>query len=114
MKQYGPKVALVAMIIALAVGVIDAFAIADLTAYSGMISTILVVGGILVGYLNIKDGESVPFLVASLVIAGGAVALAILPKVGGALTIIFGTISLLVVPAALTVALKVVYDKMKN
>lgn len=75
---------------------------------------LLVGGGLVIGYMNIKKGESLPFLVASLVLAGGAAALAIIPAVGGIIQTIFTQVALVTLPAALLVALLVVYKKMRT
>ncbi|MDO8647175.1 MAG: hypothetical protein Q7R70_02045 [Candidatus Diapherotrites archaeon] len=84
---------------------------------AGIIGLVLVVLGLITGFLNVKDKETMPFLVA-------AVALMLTGNVGwnyinflGIGTIldsIMSYIGLFVAPAALIVALKAVYSLAKD
>jgi len=113
-NQIGAVLAVIAFAVALLVGIIEALGILDISMYGGYVTMILVVGGIILGLLNIKGGESVPFMVAALVIAGGAAALSVLPMVGDWVQIIFGRIATLVIPAAIVVALVTAFKKLQK
>lgn len=112
--KLGAILAAIAILVALGVGIIEASGWLDITEYGGIVTTILVVFGIILGLFNIKQKESVPFMVAALVIAGGATALAVLPYVGECVQILFSRIATLVIPAAIIVAIAVAYQKISK
>jgi len=112
-KSMGTKVAAGVILLALLFGILEAVGVIDVTAYVGVVSVILVIGGLAIGIMNIKGAESVPFMVAALVVAGGATALAVLPLVGDAVQIIFTRLALVVIPAAVVVALMTIHKKIK-
>ncbi len=69
----------------------------------------LVVLGVIVGFMNIKDKEIEKFLIASivlLVLSGSAGGLSIIPTIGVYLVGIVQNIAVFVAPAALIVAIK--------
>jgi|GEM_PF-5995387 len=113
-SKFGAVLAAIAILIALGVGIIEATGLLDITEYGNIVTTVLVVFGVFLGLMNIKKGESVPFMVAALVIAGGATALSVLPYVGEWVQIIFGRIAALVIPAAIIVAIAVAYQKLSK
>lgn len=85
-------------------------------AAAGWVSALLVVLGIVVGVLNIKDKEFQPFLVAAiaLLVAGttrfDALNIATLANVGGYLNSIVGNLAVLVAPAAVIAAIKATWS----
>ena len=86
----------------------------DVTA-AGWVSTLLVVLGIVVGVLNIKDKESQPFLVAAiaLVVAGTASFAALntaVPNLGAFLDAVVRNLAVLVAPAAVITAVKATWS----
>ncbi len=87
--------------------------IVPLGAYSSIVISIIVVIGLLVGLINISAKDTIPYLVASVVlvlVAGfGGAALANVSYVGGYLRNILGMLMTLVVPAAIIVSLKELY-----
>lgn len=105
--------ALIAVSLALVAGTVETFGIIDSTKYTMPITVVLVVAGVLIGLMNISDVESQPFMIAVLVIGGGAVALANIPMVGRHVQDIFARIATLVIPAGTIVALKVAWNKIK-
>ena len=74
-------------------------------------TTLLVVLGLIVGFLNVTDKEVTSFLIASvaLVVAGSA-NMATIPSFGTYLQAMLSNITMFVAPAAVIVALKAVYD----
>ena len=79
------------------------------TDLEGWLVLLLVVFGLIVGFLNITEKESTPFLVAAAVLlitgtAGGS--LSIIPAIGDYLESIVSKIAVYVAPAAIVVALK--------
>ncbi len=95
---------------ALIIGVAVGFGIFEIGA---MISTILIVAGLVIGMFNVGAGEKVSIMVASLLIGGGAGILANLPFVGEFIVAILTTLAMVVLPAGLVVAFKVIMDKAK-
>ncbi|MBW2992226.1 hypothetical protein KY345_03350 [Candidatus Woesearchaeota archaeon] len=81
---------------------------ADLIAVN-IVTMILVILGLIVGFLNVTAKETTEFLIATvaLMLAGSA-NLAIIPAIGGYLQAILANIVVFVAPAALIVALKAV------
>jgi hypothetical protein len=87
--------------------------IVPLGTYSSVVVSLIVIIGFIVGFVNIKAKETIPFLIASVVlvlVAGyGVAVLANVAYVGGYLRNILGMLMTLVVPAAIIVALKELY-----
>lgn len=76
---------------------------------------VLVVLGLIVGFLNITEKESTPFLVAAIALmAAGSAQLSLIPRVGEPLSKIIGAITIFVAPAAIIVALKAIKDMAKT
>lgn len=72
---------------------------------------LLVVFGLIVGFLNIKDKDKVPFLVAAIaLIAVSTSGIRSLPYIGETVGSILTYIEYFVTPAAIVVAVKAVYD----
>ena len=109
--ELGQVIGSLAILLAIIVGILEAAGVIEGAAW---ISVVLVIAGIIIGLLNITAAESVPFMLGALIIAGGAVSLAVIPFVGEFVQIIFAKIAAVVVPAAIVVALGTVYDKMKG
>ncbi len=77
------------------------------------VSLILVILGIVVGFLNLKDKEIDKFLIASLVLlalAGTAGGMSVIPIVGIYLAAIVQQVSIFVAPAAVIGAIKAIYS----
>lgn len=70
--------------------------------------------GLIVGFTNISKSEIVPFLVATLAIAGASAIIANLPSVGVMLNIIFRNLAVAAGAIAIIPALKVIYETGKN
>ncbi len=85
-------------------------------AANAWLSFVLVLLGLVIGFINITKKEVVPFLVSAmaLVIVGGAAKLTnidpVIPVLGSVLQGIVTYAILLVAPAALVVAMKAAYD----
>lgn len=77
----------------------------------GTVAIVLVVLGLVVGFLNVEVKETTSFLIAGLVLfLLGAAGLENIPVIGVYLAPIFTNIAAFVAPAAIVVALKAVYD----
>lgn len=74
----------------------------------------LVIIGFLVGLLNITNNEALSFMVAVLVLGATTGLLAIIPAVGGVFEAVLLKITALSLPAAIPVAVKVIYEKAKK
>ncbi|MFC1752597.1 hypothetical protein ACFL96_04290 [Thermoproteota archaeon] len=100
-KKIGQYAFLVGVLLAIIAGII-------VTANPWVV-LVLVVLGVIVGFLNITAKETTEFLVASIaLIAAGAANMAIIPYIGSYLAAILGYITVFVAPAAIVVALKAV------
>lgn len=107
MEKVGELAFLACVVIAVLAGLV--------AATSPWVLVLLVVLGIVVGFLNVSEKETTPFLVASaaLIIAGTASfgpIDSVVPGLGGALDNILNYIAVFVAPAAVLVALKAVYS----
>jgi hypothetical protein len=84
--------------------------------YAQWISAVLVVLGLVVGFLNISSKEVNDFLIAAIAlttIAVSSAGLALIPAFGGFLAAMVNYIAVFVAPAALVVALKSIYEAAK-
>ena len=82
----------------------------------GWIILVLVVLGLIVGFLNIAEIKQTPFLVAAvaLLVTGTAeVSLAVIPQIGHYLQDIIKNITAFVAPAAIVVAVKAIVSLAK-
>jgi hypothetical protein len=111
-NQIGAIIAAIALVLAILIGLLEATGITSFTNYNTAIVITLAVAGILVGIFNIKNSESVPFLVSVLVLAGGVTALAVIPVLGAWLQVIFARLAQILIPAAIVVATTVAWKKM--
>ena len=86
-------------------------------AVQGWLVLLLVVLGLIVGFLNVSERESTPFLVAAaaLLIAGTTGGnLAVIPWIGSKLQAIVQNVAVFVTPAAIVVAIKSVRSLAKD
>jgi hypothetical protein len=96
---------LVAVVLGLVPGMIDA----------GTAAVILVVIGLVIGFLNITEKETNSFLLAGLgLLVGGVAGLNKLPMVGTYVGSILTNIATFVAPAVVIVAVKSMYDLAKK
>ena len=94
------------------IGLIIAVLVGLFVEASGLTVSVLVILGIIVGFLNVTDKETHGFLVASiaLLVAGlSGEFLATIPAIGNLLERILGNFVVLVTPAAIVVAVKAIY-----
>ncbi len=107
MEQIGE----LAFILGVVIAVIGGLAYNYMAEFAGWIPLVLVILGIIVGLLNIKDKETTPFLIASIaLLATGAISTfktinEVVPPLGTILANIFGNIAVFVAPAAVIVAI---------
>ncbi|HLC39646.1 MAG TPA: hypothetical protein VJJ76_02065 [archaeon] len=79
--------------------------------YAGAAALLLVVLGIIIGFLNISEREVSSFLIAAIaLLLTGAAGLDKLPAIGSYIGPILTNISTFVAPAAVIVALKAVFE----
>ena len=81
----------------------------------GLVTLVLVVLGLVVGFLNVSEKEATPFLVASIALLSTGIARESLkvippPMVGDFLASAVGNISAFVAPAAILVAIKAIWS----
>ncbi|PJA18603.1 MAG: hypothetical protein COX63_02075 [Candidatus Diapherotrites archaeon CG_4_10_14_0_2_um_filter_31_5] len=105
------KIGELAFILGVVIALIAGVAFNYLGSLAGWVPLVLVILGIIVGLLNIKDKETTPFLIASIaLLATGAVDSfriidEVLNPLGTILYYIFANIAVFVAPAALIVAI---------
>ena len=68
-------------------------------------TVLLIVSGLVIGYMNITRSEAVPVMVSALVIGGGAGILATLPVVGTLIEAVLASLAKVILPAGITIAL---------
>lgn len=106
-QKVGNWAFIVGVILAIVLGLFGAY----IPAYIETMTYIVIVLGLIVGFYNIQKKEAVNFLIATIaLIAVGAAGLETLPVIGTYISGILTQIAILVVPAAVLVALKAVYD----
>ncbi|MBI4043761.1 MAG: hypothetical protein HY393_03070 [Candidatus Diapherotrites archaeon] len=107
MQEMGGWAFILGVVIALLAGLAVSFG--ALGGAAGWVVVVLVVLGLIVGFMNITDKETTPFLVASIaLLAGSGAGLEVLPFVGTWIGNILNYIAVFVAPAAVIVALKAV------
>lgn len=106
MKEIGGYLFLLGIVLAVVMGLATNY----LVAYTGIVATVLVTIGIIVGLLNIEAEEVQPFLIAAIALAvtGGA-SFGALGTIGRYIGAIVTNIAVLVAPAAVIVAIVAVY-----
>jgi len=107
-ERLGEWVFILGVVIAIISGL--AYQAMDVTS-AGYIMVVLVILGLIVGFLNIKDKEMTNFLIAVIaLVAVGAANLNQIPLIGSYLGYMVLNIAAFVAPAALVIALKAVYN----
>lgn len=82
-----------------------------LTGMVEAITYLLIVLGVIVGFVNVKQKEAYNFLISAIaLLAVGAAGLETLPVIGTFIGSILTNIATFVAPAAVLVALKAIYD----
>jgi hypothetical protein len=110
--RLGEWVFILGVVIAIISGL--AYQAMDATSAS-YITVVLVILGLIVGILNIKDKEIFNFLIATIaIVAVGAANLNQIPIIGSYLGYMVLNIAAFVAPAALVVALKAIYSLASN
>ena len=117
LEKIGGYAFLIGVLIAVIAGILIAVAVEAATANVGIIALVLVILGLIVGFLNIKDKQVTNFLVAAITLvvlgttAGGLTAInIIITPLGTILADIVVQIAIFAMPAALVVALKDIYN----
>ena len=104
LEQIGHWSFILGVVIAIVAGLVG-------LAYAETVAMVLVVLGILVGFLNISEKETSSFLIAAIALMlTGAAGLESLPAVGTYLGPVLTNIATFVAPAAVIVALKAVME----
>ncbi|MEM5772918.1 MAG: hypothetical protein QXL86_01690 [Candidatus Aenigmatarchaeota archaeon] len=97
------------------VGVILAVLAGLVMLTGGWVAVVLVILGLIVGFLNISAKETTPFLVSAIaLLMAGSAGLETLPIIGVFLGPIIANILHFVAPAVVIVALKTVFDLAKK
>lgn len=114
-QKVGGWAFILGVVIAILAGLASTFA----AMYSGYVLLVLVILGLIVGFLNIKDKEVVNFLIAAIALmaVGTANLVSInlaIPLLGSLVMSIVQNVAAFVAPAALVVALKEVYNIAKG
>jgi hypothetical protein len=118
-QKIGIYAFLLGIIIAVIVGLLATYAATSLGATTlGVTTAIVVVLGLIVGFLNISEKQITPFLIAVIALAvSGVVAgtasltyLNFIPTLGTLVANVVGNITMFVVPAGIVVAIKAIWD----
>jgi hydrogenase/urease accessory protein HupE len=105
--KYGNWAFIIGVILAIILGLFGAY----IPAYTDVITYIVIVLGLIVGFANISHKEATNFLISAIaLLAVGTAGLEILPVVGSYIGGVLTKIVAFVAPAAVIVALKAVYD----
>jgi len=113
------KIGSYAFIVGVIIAIVAGIAAGAVEAYAGIIALVLVILGLIVGYLNISDKEVLIFMVASigLIVAGTAnltVIDSVVAGLGTILQVILANIVVFIAPAVIVVGLKAVYALAKT
>lgn len=112
-KESGPKWGVWAFIVGIILALIGGILVGLLGAGQTAVTAILIVLGLVVGFLNVTDKETKDYLLAAvsliLVTYFGGQVLGIVPIIGSYLQSVFGAIITFVIPATIIVSLKAIY-----
>ena len=124
LQTVGSYAFLVGLLVAIIAGVVVGYGSSALGETAGLVTFVLVVMGLIVGFVNIKDKEVQHFLIAAIALLSmnGANALIGIDnvsflasiKLGSMLTAVVGNIATFVAPAALVLAIMAVYQMAKG
>jgi hydrogenase/urease accessory protein HupE len=105
--KYGNWAFIIGVILAIILGLFGA----SMPAYAELITYIVIILGLIVGFANIAQKEATIFLISAItLLAVGGAGLELLPVIGSYIGGILTKIVAFVAPAAIIVALKAVYD----
>ena len=105
--KYGNWAFIIGVVLAIIMGIFEGF----VAGYTEIITYIMIVLGLVVGFFNIGHKEAVNFLIAAIaLLAVGGAGLEMLPVIGSYVGAVLTQIAVFVAPAAILVALKAVYD----
>jgi hypothetical protein len=111
MKKKNSKMGHWAFMLGIAIAIVGAL----IGMYANEITFLLIVLGLIVGFMNITQKEVSGFLLAVIaLLMVGAAGLENIPIIGGTVGVILGNISAFVAPAAVIVALKAVWEMGKK
>lgn len=114
MAKGASKLGVWAFIIGIVLALIGGIIVSLLNAGAAAITAILIVLGLIVGFLNVTDKETKDYLLAAvsliLVTYFGGQTLQLVPVIGNYLSSVFGAIMTFVIPATIIVALKAIYN----
>lgn len=106
-KQIGSYAFIVGVILAIILGLFGAY----VTEYVEWITYLMIILGVIIGFMNVAQKESFNFLIAAIaLLAVGGAGLELLPTIGLYIGGILTQIAVFVAPAAVIVALKAIYD----
>jgi len=112
MSKIGSWAFIAGLIIAVIVG------LAKADQLGGLVALVLVLIGIVVGFLNVTEKEATPFLIAAIALlaTGSASSMSVITllDLGARLTAALDAIAVFVAPAAIIVAVKQIYGLAKN
>ena len=115
-EQVGSWAFILGVLIAIIVGLIVGAGVIDIVTL-GYIQIVLVILGLVVGFINISAKELNDFLTATialLLVSATAAGLVLIPYIGAYLGGMVGQIAVFVAPAALIVALKAIFNLAKS
>lgn len=111
LAQFGSWAFIIGVVLALIVGILGNFLNPNLVALS---VSILIVMGLVVGFLNVTENETNTFLMStvSLVIVTGlgTSVLGSIPLIGPSMSSTLGKVMIFIIPATVVVALKAIYS----
>jgi hypothetical protein len=120
-QKLGSYAFLLGLVLALIFGIVAVIASDLVAGVTGLVTIILVILGLIVGFMNIHDKHKTDFLIAAIAIAmigstagGLAVLDSVLPGLGAVLVNIVLGVEALVVSAALVVGLKQIMSLAKE
>jgi hypothetical protein len=107
-EQLGKWAFIIGLIVALIGGFVS-------TQLSGTWAAVLVILGIVVGFLNVTEKEVSGFLLAAVaLIVAGTSNMGVIPAIGANLEAVLGNIVMFVAPAAVVVGIKAVWGTAKK
>lgn len=113
LQKFGKYAYMIGLGVALIVGLLAAFTSMSY-ADNQWVVVGLIVAGVVIGLANISNSESVPFMIAVLVLALAPTLATAIPYLGAGFVKVMSALSMVLLPAAIVVAAMTAFNKAKN
>lgn len=106
-KDVGALAFLIGVFGALLVGALVGLGLFEM---GGLVSIVLVLAGVVIGLVRVSKEKAVPIMIIALVLGLGGAMFTLLPLVGEVVNSMLSALAMVMIPAGITVAVKLLLD----